>query len=116
MKEPDQIFKLLSDPTRLRCVALIAQEGQLCVCEICYALDVSQPKVSRHLATLRKLGLLEDTRQGLWILYGLSPNLPNWVCNVIDKTVSGIGNAGVYAQDKRRLGKMCNRPRHISAA
>ena len=61
---PVQFYKCLSDETRLRCLLLIEQEGELCVCELTEALDEIQPKVSRHLAQLRKCELLIDRRQG----------------------------------------------------
>ncbi len=47
------LFQLLSDPTRLRCLLLMQVEGELCVCELTHALDLSQPKISRHLAGAR---------------------------------------------------------------
>ena len=59
-----QVFKCLSDETRLMLVLLIAKEQSLCVCEMTYALEESQPKVSRHLAQLRQCGLLMDQRKG----------------------------------------------------
>lgn len=50
--EPETFFNLLSDSTRLRCLSLLAQEGELCVCELTYTLKMVQPKISRHLALL----------------------------------------------------------------
>ena len=69
MLDPVIFFKQLADETRLRALLLITQEEELCVCELVAALDESQPKISRHLAQLRKTGLLEDRRQGHWIFY-----------------------------------------------
>ena len=71
-------FKLLADETRLCCVVLIHQQGSLCVCELTEVLQLSQPKISRHLAILRQAGLLVTERKGQWIYYQLSPNLPAW--------------------------------------
>lgn len=48
-----EFFKLVADDTRLRCLLLLVQEGELCVCELMTALNESQPKISRHLALLR---------------------------------------------------------------
>lgn len=73
-----QFFKCLADDTRLRCMLLIEKEDELCVCELMAALDDSQPKISRHLALLRKSGLLQDRRQGQWVFYHLDPSLPEW--------------------------------------
>ncbi len=54
--EPSTLFKALSDPTRLRCITLLSSHDELCVCELTQALDLPQPKVSHHLAALRKAG------------------------------------------------------------
>lgn len=81
---PLQVFKCLSDDTRLSLVLLIAQEGELCVCEMTYALRLSQPKVSRHLAQLRQCGLLSDQRDGQWVYYRLASGLPGWGQAIIE--------------------------------
>jgi len=61
---PLQLFKYLSDETRLTIMLLLKHRGELCVCDITAVLDESQPKTSRHLAMLRKSGLLADRREG----------------------------------------------------
>ena len=66
------IFRALSDRTRLRILNLLLR-GELCVCDIVNALDVPQPTASRHLAYLRKAGLVESRRDGLWMHYKLAP-------------------------------------------
>ena len=65
-----RLFKALADETRLRIVALLSH-GELCVCHLEEALRLSQPKVSRHLATLRSAGVVEHRRDGTWVYYGL---------------------------------------------
>src|SRR5438093_1452898 len=65
---PAFLFKTLADPTRLRLLNLLAA-GETCVCELTDTLRVVQPKVSRHLALLRRAGLVEAKREGKWILY-----------------------------------------------
>jgi len=64
------LFKALSDETRLRIVVLLYKR-ELCVCQIEAALGISQTKASRHLALLRHAGLLKTRRDGLWIYYAL---------------------------------------------
>lgn len=66
-----RFFKALSDETRLRIVGLLG-EGELCVCHIEAALELSQPMVSRHLATLRAAGIVEARREGTWMHYRLA--------------------------------------------
>ncbi len=64
------IFKALSDETRLRILKLL-ENGELCVCDIVAALDMVQPKVSFHLGVLRDAGLIKDRKQGRWIHYSI---------------------------------------------
>ncbi|MEJ2683793.1 MAG: metalloregulator ArsR/SmtB family transcription factor [Candidatus Sulfobium sp.] len=70
MQELLNIFKALSDETRLRILKLL-ELGELCVCDITAALDIIQPKVSFHLSALKGAGLLRDRRQGRWTHYRL---------------------------------------------
>ncbi|MCL1050091.1 metalloregulator ArsR/SmtB family transcription factor [Shewanella abyssi] len=80
---PLAFFKALADDTRLRSLLLIQSESELCVCELMTALDEIQPKISRHLAQLRKLGLLVDRRQGQWVFYRINPELPLWANDIL---------------------------------
>ena len=68
MNELLNIFKALSDETRLRIMKLL-EHGELCVCDIVAAFDMIQPKVSFHLGVLKKAGLLKDRKQGKWMHY-----------------------------------------------
>ncbi|HRQ57179.1 MAG TPA: metalloregulator ArsR/SmtB family transcription factor [Azoarcus taiwanensis] len=107
---PEHLFKLLSDPTRLRCALLLHRELSLCVCELTEALELSQPKISRHLAMLREGGLVQDERRGQWVHYRLHPSLPGWVVEVLDSARrSDWGELTVNA-DGRRLAAMTIRP------
>jgi ArsR family transcriptional regulator len=65
------LFKALSDETRLRIVKLL-ENGELCVCHLVAAVDMSQPKVSFHLKALKEAGLVKDRRQGKWMHYRLN--------------------------------------------
>lgn len=71
MKELSSIFKALSDETRLRILKLL-EHGELCVCDIVAALDMSQPKVSFHLNVLKEAGLIKDRKHGRWIHYKIN--------------------------------------------
>lgn len=107
---PAQLFQALSDTTRLRSLFLLAQEGELCVCELTHALNMVQPKVSRHLALLREAGIVIDHRQGQWIYYRLHPELPSWAKTVIDAAVDEAKNQQPYLDDHVALVAMPNRP------
>nr|WED68860.1 metalloregulator ArsR/SmtB family transcription factor [Pectobacterium colocasium] len=83
MLQPVQLFKILSDETRLSIILLLREAGELCVCDICSATVESQPKISRHIAILRESGLVLDCREGKWIHYRLSPHMPAWAAETI---------------------------------
>jgi ArsR family transcriptional regulator len=70
MKAP-AVFAAFADPTRLRILHLLLEEKELCVCDVCAVLGEIQPKVSRHLATLRRAGLVEVRREGRWKFYAV---------------------------------------------
>lgn len=70
MDELLNIFKALSDETRLRILKLL-EHGELCVCDIVAALNMVQPKVSFHLSVLKEAGLIKDRKHGRWIHYSL---------------------------------------------
>ncbi|EDC7615529.1 metalloregulator ArsR/SmtB family transcription factor [Salmonella enterica subsp. enterica serovar Infantis] len=82
---PLQLFKNLSDETRLSIVLLLREMGELCVCDLGMALEQSQPKISRHLAMLRESGILQDRKQGKWVHYRLSPHIPSWAAQIIEQ-------------------------------
>jgi ArsR family transcriptional regulator len=67
-----RVFKSLSDRTRLRIIRLLL-ERDLCVCELMFVLEMAQSRVSHQLRILRDAGLVEDTREGQWIIYRVSP-------------------------------------------
>lgn len=76
-------FKCLADSTRLDILKLVMAKHNVCVCEFTEQLNLSQPKISRHLALLRNLGILLDQRQGQWVYYRLNPDLPVWANEVL---------------------------------
>lgn len=94
--DPVTVFKALGDDRRLTMVLLIREHRELCVCELTAALRESQPKVSRHLGTLREAGLLTSERRGQWIYYRLHPDLPHWVLRILNESADAsrdrIGN------------------------
>lgn len=75
---PVTFFKALSDPTRLKLIIEISNHESICVCDLIAKLEQPQPTISRHLAHLRKAGLVNGERKGTWIWYALNPELPLW--------------------------------------
>lgn len=111
--EPVTFFKALSDETRLRSLLLIQQEQELCVCELVAALADSQPKISRHLAQLRRDGILLDRKQGLWVYYRLNPELPQWALLCLQQTAAA--NTSWLAPNTAQLCQMGDRPQRQKA-
>ena len=83
---PVNFYKCLADETRLLSLLLIDKEGELCVCELTDALDVSQPKISRHLAQLRTCGIVTARKKDQWVYYSINPELDDWAKNIISQT------------------------------
>jgi ArsR family transcriptional regulator len=106
MKKPSQalhaVLKALADPTRLRILALLAS-GEICVCHIHTALDVPQPTASRHLAYLKKSGLVEDRKVGLWKHYRLRRLTDPAVQAVVDSAVRAVSETRAMSRDCCRL-------------
>ncbi len=99
-----RLLRALGDETRLRIVALLTQ-GELCVCHIEAALDVSQPNASRQLGVLRSAGVVRPRREGNWVYYGLAPQ-PNAECGrVLQSLVRAYRGEDVLRRDVERLVK-----------
>jgi ArsR family transcriptional regulator, arsenate/arsenite/antimonite-responsive transcriptional repressor len=88
LDQMEALFKALADATRLRILGLLLT-GEVCVCDIHQSLKIPQPKASRHLAYLRRSGLVETRREGLWIHYRLG--------KLSDPVMGAISNAVVHA-------------------
>jgi ArsR family transcriptional regulator len=95
--------KALADQTRLRLLLLLANGRELCVCEFTQALELAQPKISRHLAILREASVLQDRKAGLWVYYCLHPELPPWAQEVLASLQSGSTNEAIFQLDQQRL-------------
>lgn len=108
--DPEALFRALADSTRLRCLVLLQDEGELCVCELTHALDLAQPKISRHLGLLREAGVVSDRRQGLWVYYRLHPELSDWAQDVLGAAARGAADQPPFVQDRAALRDMPNRP------
>jgi ArsR family transcriptional regulator len=109
MDSLDVLFKALADQTRLRILALLAA-GEVCVCNIHGALDLPQPTVSRHLASLRKAGLVAARRDGLWMHYSLVWPAAPVAAGVIKATLEAVNAASGSSADRRRLSGLVSIP------
>ncbi|MEA3273786.1 MAG: metalloregulator ArsR/SmtB family transcription factor [Pseudomonadota bacterium] len=107
---PTAFFAALAHDTRLRCLVLLLRHDELCVCELTHAIGAAQPHISRHLAQLRELGLVTDRREGLWIHYRITPDLPDWVLSVLRATAVAAGREDAFAADAAVLADKSSRP------
>ncbi|MBZ0091425.1 MAG: metalloregulator ArsR/SmtB family transcription factor [Burkholderiales bacterium] len=103
-------FDALADETRRRLLSLLLQDGELCVCELFYALDMAQPKISRHLGVMREAGMLSVRKDGTWVFYRLHPHLPLWAVRILDFMQQAVIDLPTYRQDAQRLAGMADRP------
>jgi ArsR family transcriptional regulator, arsenate/arsenite/antimonite-responsive transcriptional repressor len=104
LSEMTVVFKALADANRLRILGLLLA-GEICVCEIYQSLKMSQPKVSRHLAYLRKARLVDTRREGLWVHYRLA-TLPDPALAAVQNAVThALGQLSVVRKDVGRLVK-----------
>lgn len=110
MTKTTSLFKALSDPTRVSCLLLLLMEPELCVCELVKALGVPQPLVSRHLAQLRRLGIVEDDRRGQWVHYRLNPDLPEWALEVLAVVRRAEAESERMTKAQKRLSAIMPRP------
>lgn len=110
MIEPDRLFRALSDKTRLRSLMLLVSEGELCVCELTYALDISQPKISRHLALLREEEIVSVRKEGLWVFYSIASSLDSWEREILQRTAQATADSSPFSEDRLRLQTMSDRP------
>jgi ArsR family transcriptional regulator len=100
------LFQALSDPTRLRLLSLMAA-GEVCVCYFVEILDETQPKISRHLAYLRRAGLVSARRDGKWMHYGLTKPADPAAAAVFENVLDVIANDRRMQRDRAALVKVC---------
>lgn len=107
------LFKILSDQTRLRIMVLLSHK-EFCVCELCSILQLPQPKVSAHLAKLRDMGYVQDERQGQWIFYKLNIQ-DHTMLEIIKVITAGSNKYKILENDwsnyleKEKSNKLCER-------
>ena len=100
----ETLFKALADATRLRILRLL-MAGEICVCDIHDTLKVPQAKASRHLAYLRRAGLVATRREGLWVHYRLAKPTDPIIATIADATTHVLGHVDALQKDAERLEK-----------
>ncbi len=100
------LFRALADPTRLRLLNLIG-DREICVCYLVEILAMSQPKISRHLAYLRKAGIVICRREGKWIHYRLAMPKDEAAANILRETLKHLHSQPELQHDLARLNRAC---------
>ena len=100
--ELENLFKALADKTRLRILALLGN-NEVCVCHIHDSLGLPQPTVSRHLAYLRKSGLVAVRRDGVWMHYQVSRSLSPVIQDIVAAAVAALQQLPATTQDRKQF-------------
>lgn len=106
-----QVYRALSDPTRLRMLHLLTRQP-LCVCHFQGILNLAQVPVSQHLASLRKAGLVEDLRHAQWKVYRLKAALPPECRAALDGLVKAAQTQALLLADLERMEATLQDPRY----
>lgn len=103
------LFKALADHTRLRLINLIGDD-EVCVCFFVEVLKINQPKISRHLAYLRRAGVVSARREGKWIHYRLVEPPDPHAANIFREVRAALPSDPAMKSDRARLEKICCAP------
>lgn len=105
----ERFFQALGDTTRLRLLNLM-REQELCVCYFVEILGQPQPKISRHLAYLRRAGVVASRREGKWMHYCIVPPADAGAALLLSHTLAWLKQDRAMQADRARLGKACCTP------
>lgn len=104
------LFKALADKTRLRLLSLMG-EDEVCVCFFVEVLKINQPKISRHLAYLRRAGVVSARRDGKWIHYRVAEPPDPQAASIFREMQAWLRNDPEMKSDRARLEKICCAPK-----
>jgi ArsR family transcriptional regulator len=106
------LFAALADPTRLRLLNLM-NGREVCVCYFVEILKQGQPKISRHLAYLRRAGIVQARREGKWMHYGIEPPQDSRAAVILETTLRSLTQDEQMQGDLKRLGQACCEPQRF---
>jgi len=108
----EQLFRALADPTRLRLISLMSEQ-EICVCYFIEVIGAPQPKISRHLAYLRRAGIVAARREGKWMHYRLTvPENPH-AASILKTTLEVLKKDREIQRDSERLNRACCGPKNL---
>jgi ArsR family transcriptional regulator, arsenate/arsenite/antimonite-responsive transcriptional repressor len=103
------LFKALADRTRLRLIGLIG-DSEVCVCFFVAILKISQPKISRHLAYLRRAGIVRARREGKWMHYCLTEPPDEHAARIFREVRASLAEHPEFLRDREKLLQVCCAP------
>ena len=109
----DEFFAALADRTRLRLLNLM-RDGEVCVCFFAETLGTNNPKISRHLAYLKRAGLVTGRREGKWIHYSLNPPADAQAAVMFDSLLKTLETDKEMQRDRAALVNVCCTPRFVN--
>lgn len=108
----DGLFRALGDPTRLRLLNLMAGQ-EVCVCYFTEVIGAPQPKISRHLAYLRRTGIVAARREGKWMHYSLATPPSPHAASILRSVLDAMEHDKALQRDRLRLTRACSGPRSL---
>lgn len=108
----DQLFRAMADPTRLRLINLMAEQ-EICVCYFIEVIGAPQPKISRHLAYLRRAGIVAARRDGKWMHYRLTVPQDSHAASILKSTIEALKRDKNMQRDCDRLDRACCGPKSL---
>lgn len=108
----DKLLRALADPTRLRLLNLMSEQ-EICVCYFTEVIGASQPKISRHLAYLRRAGIAAARRDGKWMQYRLTIPKDNHAASMLKSTIAALRIDRQMQRDYERLNRACCGPNSL---
>lgn len=109
-KEIEVLFRALADRTRLRLLSLMGDD-EICVCFLVEVLKTNQPKISRHLAYLRRAGVVAARREGKWMHYRIVAPTDPHAARIFGEVRTWLAGDPVLQRDRERMNKLCCAPR-----
>lgn len=108
----NKFFRALADPTRLRLLNLMSEQ-EVCVCYFTEVIGAPQPKISRHLAYLRRAGIVAARREGKWMHYRLTIPRDSCAASILKRTMDALKSDRQMQRDRERLNRACCGPNSL---
>jgi len=108
----EHLFRALADSTRLRLLNLMSEQ-EICVCYFIEVIGAPQPKISRHLAYLRRAGLVAARREGKWMHYRLTVPHDSHAASIMKSTLTALKDHNEMQHDRERLNRACCGPKSL---